>query len=143
MIQLQRYQGAVLGMAAGDALGTALEFRRPGSFEPISDITGGGPFGLRAGQWTDDTSMALALADSLVERSGRSTRAVRSLVAAGSLQQHRAMLRHRQYGARGAVAIREDRPGALRIDRSSHRRQRIADAPGSGSAVPGQLTHRW
>jgi ADP-ribosyl-[dinitrogen reductase] hydrolase len=62
-----RYLGAVLGLAAGDALGTTLEFRPPGSFEPISDIVGGGPFGLEAGQWTDDTSMALCLAASLVE----------------------------------------------------------------------------
>jgi len=67
MTALQRYRGAILGMAAGDALGTTLEFRRPGSFTPITDIVGGGPFGLKAGQWTDDTSMALCLADSLVE----------------------------------------------------------------------------
>ena len=66
MTELQRYQGAILGLAAGDALGTTLEFRRPGSFEPITTIVGGGPFGLQPGQWTDDTSMALA--DSLVER---------------------------------------------------------------------------
>jgi ADP-ribosylglycohydrolase len=57
----------VLGLACGDALGTTLEFRAPGSFPPIQDIIGGGPFGLRAGQWTDDTSMALCLAESLLE----------------------------------------------------------------------------
>lgn len=62
-----RYRGALLGLAAGDALGTTLEFKRPGTFEPISDMTGGGPFMLRAGEWTDDTSMALCLADSLIE----------------------------------------------------------------------------
>ncbi len=54
----------------GDAVGTALEFRLPGSFQPISDMVGGGPFGLKPGQWTDDTSMALCLADSLIERRG-------------------------------------------------------------------------
>jgi ADP-ribosyl-[dinitrogen reductase] hydrolase len=64
----ERYRGALLGLAAGDALGTTLEFTRPGSFAPISDIVGGGPFGLAPGQWTDDTSMALCLAASLVER---------------------------------------------------------------------------
>jgi len=42
-----------------------LEFEVRGSFEPISDMTGGGPFKLEAGQWTDDTSMALCLAHSL------------------------------------------------------------------------------
>jgi ADP-ribosylglycohydrolase len=50
----------------GDAVGTTLEFERPGSFEPISDMVGGGPFRLAPGQWTDDTSMALCLAESLV-----------------------------------------------------------------------------
>ncbi len=62
-----RYLGSLLGLAAGDALGTTLEFCPPGSFRPISDIIGGGPFGLKPGQWTDDTSMALCLAESLVE----------------------------------------------------------------------------
>jgi ADP-ribosylglycohydrolase len=52
----------------GDALGTTLEFQRPGTFEPISDMVGGGPFDLAPGQWTDDTSMALCLAESLIER---------------------------------------------------------------------------
>lgn len=65
-----RYRGALLGLAAGDALGTTVEFRAPGTFAPVQDIVGGGPFGLRAGQWTDDTSMALCLAESLVERKG-------------------------------------------------------------------------
>jgi ADP-ribosyl-[dinitrogen reductase] hydrolase len=65
-----RYRGALLGLAAGDALGTTLEFEPPGSFEPIDDVVGGGAFGLKAGQWTDDTSMALCLAESLVERGG-------------------------------------------------------------------------
>lgn len=65
-----RARGAMLGLAAGDAVGTALEFRAPGTFEPIADMTGGGPFALKAGEWTDDTSMALCLAESLVECAG-------------------------------------------------------------------------
>jgi ADP-ribosylglycohydrolase len=60
-----RYRGALLGLAAGDALGTTLEFQSPGTFEPITDMVGGGPFGLAPGEWTDDTSMALCLAESL------------------------------------------------------------------------------
>ncbi len=68
MEAIARYRGALLGLAAGDALGTTLEFRTPGSFQPIHDIVGGGPFNLKPGQWTDDTSMALCLAASLVER---------------------------------------------------------------------------
>jgi ADP-ribosyl-[dinitrogen reductase] hydrolase len=68
--RLARYRGALLGLAAGDALGTTLEFRSPGSFTPLTDMVGGGPFGLRPGQWTDDTSMALCLAESLVAVGG-------------------------------------------------------------------------
>jgi ADP-ribosylglycohydrolase len=64
---LDRYRGAMLGLAAGDALGTTLEFRAPGAFIPIEDMNGGGPFKLRPGEWTDDTSMALCLAESLIE----------------------------------------------------------------------------
>jgi ADP-ribosyl-[dinitrogen reductase] hydrolase len=67
MERIERYRGGLLGLAVGDALGTTLEFRPPGSFEPIGDIVGGGPFKLRPGEWTDDTSMALCLAESLVE----------------------------------------------------------------------------
>jgi ADP-ribosyl-[dinitrogen reductase] hydrolase len=62
-----RYRGALLGLAAGDALGTTLEFEPPGTFTPIHDMIGGGPFHLKPGQWTDDTSMALCLAESLIE----------------------------------------------------------------------------
>jgi ADP-ribosylglycohydrolase len=62
-----RFKGCLLGLAVGDALGTTLEFRTPGSFEPIFDIVGGGPFSLKPGEWTDDTSMALCLAESLIE----------------------------------------------------------------------------
>jgi ADP-ribosyl-[dinitrogen reductase] hydrolase len=65
-----RFRGCLLGLAVGDALGTTLEFKRPGTFEPITDIVGGGPFSLKPGQWTDDTSMALCLADSLLECKG-------------------------------------------------------------------------
>jgi ADP-ribosyl-[dinitrogen reductase] hydrolase len=66
----ERYRGALLGLAAGDALGTTLEFKRPGTFAPLADMIGGGPFHLKPGEWTDDTSMALCLAESLVETHG-------------------------------------------------------------------------
>ena len=65
-----RFRGCLLGLAVGDALGTTLEFKPRGSFAPLTDLIGGGPFGLRAGQWTDDTSMALCLAESLLARGG-------------------------------------------------------------------------
>jgi ADP-ribosyl-[dinitrogen reductase] hydrolase len=63
----ERFRGCLLGLAAGDAVGTTLEFRPRGTFPPIDDLLGGGPFNLAPGQWTDDTSMALCLASSLVE----------------------------------------------------------------------------
>ena len=65
-----RFRSCLLGLAVGDALGTTLEFMTPGAFEPIDDMVGGGPFGLNPGQWTDDTSMALCLAASLIESPG-------------------------------------------------------------------------
>jgi hypothetical protein len=65
-----RYRGALLGLAVGDALGTTVEFKAPGTFKPITGIVGGGPFGLKPGQWTDYTSMALCLAESLIEKHG-------------------------------------------------------------------------
>ncbi|MFH1115579.1 MAG: ADP-ribosylglycohydrolase family protein [Pseudomonadota bacterium] len=68
MEKYERYAGALLGLAVGDALGTTIEFSPPGTFEPVEDMVGGGPFGLKPGQWTDDTSLALCLAESLVEK---------------------------------------------------------------------------
>ena len=62
-----RYQGCLVGLAVGDALGTTVEFKAPGTFSPMATIVGGGPFGLGKGQWTDDTSMALCLAESLIK----------------------------------------------------------------------------
>lgn len=65
-----RYRGALLGLAVGDALGMPLEFKEPGSFPPIAGLVGGGRHHLSPGQWTDDTSMALCLANSLLACQG-------------------------------------------------------------------------
>ncbi len=62
-----RQRGALIGMAVGDALGAAVEFKSPGTFAPVTDYRAGGPHGLNPGEWTDDTSMALALADSIAQ----------------------------------------------------------------------------
>ena len=64
---IDKFKGALLGLAVGDAVGTTVEFKNPDSFFPVDDMTGGGPFNLEAGQWTDDTSLALCLAASLNE----------------------------------------------------------------------------
>ena len=65
-----RFLGCLLGLAPGDAVGTTVEFSEKGAFEPVTGMNGGGPFNLQPGQWTDDTSMALCLAASLVETGG-------------------------------------------------------------------------
>ena len=65
-----RYVGSLAGLASGDAVGTTVEFRSRGTFPPVTDMVGGGPFGLAPGQWTDDTSMALCLAESLLAKNG-------------------------------------------------------------------------
>lgn len=70
MKDLDRYRGCLLGLAVGDAIGTTVEFKARGTFPPVTDMVGGGVFNLRPGQWTDDTSMALCLAESLVEKNG-------------------------------------------------------------------------
>ncbi len=70
MTSPERFRGCLLGLAAGDAVGTTVEFQARGTFTPLSDMVGGGPFGLTPGQWTDDTSMALCLATSLTEMGG-------------------------------------------------------------------------
>lgn len=68
--EIDRFRGALLGLACGDALGVSNQFSEPGSFEPITDMVGGGPFDLQAGEWTDDTSMALCLGHSLLISDG-------------------------------------------------------------------------
>ncbi len=69
-MRIDRAAGCLLGLACGDAVGTAVEFSPRGSFLPITGMRGGGPFQLPPGYWTDDTSMALCLATSLLERNG-------------------------------------------------------------------------
>ncbi|MDO4895982.1 MAG: ADP-ribosylglycohydrolase family protein [Moraxella sp.] len=65
-----RSQGSLIGLAIGDTVGMPVEFQVKDRFEPITDMVGGGVFNLKKGQWTDDTSMALCLADSLVACGG-------------------------------------------------------------------------
>lgn len=62
--------GAFLGLAIGDAMGAPVEFETKGNFEPVTGYRAGGPFNLPAGYWTDDTSMAICLAESLLACNG-------------------------------------------------------------------------
>ena len=70
MRHIDRFRGCLLGLAVGDAVGATLEFSTRDTYEPITDMIGGGPFHLAPGEWTDDTSMALCLAKSLVDQIG-------------------------------------------------------------------------
>ncbi len=65
-----RFRGSLLGLACGDALGAPIEFLLPDNFHPVTDFRPGGAFSVQAGQWTDDTSMALCLAESLIRCEG-------------------------------------------------------------------------
>src|SRR5215831_16426087 len=67
MISRDRQRGTMIGLAVGDALGAAVEFEPPGTFAEVTGFRSGGPHGLEPGEWTDDTSLALALADSIGE----------------------------------------------------------------------------
>ena len=64
------FRGAIMGLACADALGSAVEFMARGTFPLLTEFKDGGPFNLPKGTWTDDTSMALCLADSLIECKG-------------------------------------------------------------------------
>ncbi|MFI7105386.1 ADP-ribosylglycohydrolase family protein [Nonomuraea sp. NPDC050227] len=72
---VQRAVGAVVGSAVGDALGAPFEFGPAGAFSsrfPVrgagGEMSGGG--GWDAGEATDDTQMAVHVAESLLERDG-------------------------------------------------------------------------
>ncbi|WP_462410650.1 ADP-ribosylglycohydrolase family protein [Neobacillus sp. Marseille-QA0830] len=67
MDKKDRIAGSLIGLAVGDCVGAAVEFSPPGTFSPVNDMLEGGPHQLKLGQWTDDTSMALCLAQSLIE----------------------------------------------------------------------------
>jgi len=58
------------GLAIGDAMGAPVEFHKRGTFEPVTGYRSGGKFGLDAGEWTDDTAMALCLAQSIIDSMG-------------------------------------------------------------------------
>lgn len=114
-----RFRGCLLGLAAGDALGTTLEFKEPGTFDPIDDMIGGGPFPLEPGQWTDDTSMALCLATSLIEKDGFDPtgpdETIRPVVARGLSVLDWGVLRHRHHRQERSEPIREHRRPLFRL----------------------------
>ena len=68
-MNIDQAKGMLVGLAVGDALGTTLEFSRPSPDDVMhTEMTGGGPFGLPPGVWTDDTSLAVAMATSIINK---------------------------------------------------------------------------
>ena len=118
-----RVIGALLGLAVGDAIGTALEFTTRDSYRPLTDVVGGGPFRLKPGQWTDDTAMALALADSLAENDGLDEAdLMRRFVRwheHGDYSCTGDLLRHRHYDPSGIGSLEENWEPDRRIDHST------------------------
>ena len=57
-----------LGLAIGDALGAPVEFKEPGEFEPVTDYRHSYVWHIPPGYWTDDTSMAICLAENILDR---------------------------------------------------------------------------
>ena len=130
MTTLDRYRGCLLGLAAGDALGTTLEFKEPGEFEPLTDMVGGGPFDLAPGEWTDDTSMALCLAESLV--------AQKDFDPLHQLETYVRWYRHGHLSVKGrCFDIGITTAGALR--RFEARRQQFPGSTDPGAAGNGSL----
>lgn len=89
---LDRSVGAFLGLAVGDALGAAAEGMARGSYTRITDFGASALHGLAPGEWTDDTAMALCLAD--------------SLLACGELDRHDLMQRFVRWYRTGDNACR-------------------------------------
>ena len=74
--KIDRMVGSFRGLAVGDALGAPVEFKKPGTFPPVHDFRPTEHFNLEAGQWTDDTIMAICLGDALVAADGYDSWAV-------------------------------------------------------------------
>ena len=86
-----RFRGCLLGLAVGDALGAPVEFSKRYTYE-LRGMEAGGPFNLKAGQWTDDTSMALCLASSLLRG---------SFDAKGQMDQYVSWYKHGHWSSTG------------------------------------------
>ena len=135
--QLDRAVGVLLGTAAGDALGAPYEFGPPRGPELEVAMVGGGSFGWEPGEWTDDTSMAIAIAEVAATgadlRDGRGSRRPRAAVA-------RVVATRQRCWRADAVGPQPGRPTRhLRADSTCgigsaarthwpHRGQRLADA---------------
>jgi ADP-ribosylglycohydrolase len=130
--QLDRACGVLLSTAAGDALGAAYEFGPPRGPELEVAMVGGGAFGWEPGEWTDDTSMAIAIAE--VAATGADPRQEESLDAI--TRRWHEWSRHAR-----AWAYRRARYSAAQADRASPRRQHAGNLPHCTNVLaPQQVT---
>ena len=81
--QVERAAGVLLATAAGDALGAGYEFGPPLPVDAEVAMVGGGAFGWEPGEWTDDTSMPLAIAEVTADGEDLLSRGAQDRVAAG------------------------------------------------------------
>ena len=121
-MSLKRSEGCLLGLACGDAVGATVEFVPRGRFPPLTDMVGGGKFRLALGEWTDDTSMALCLAD--------------SLLACKGFNPADQMARYWRWGEGGYRSVRPHPIGMGKNVVQAMRRWRKAGEPYSGSPDP-------
>jgi len=127
----ERFQGTLLGLAAGDAVAAATQYARPGRFVPVGDMLGGGPFDLPRGGWSDDTSMALCLAESLIECEGFDAR--------DQVERYRRWQQHGHLSATGqCLGITAGTARALAVAR--WRRRPFAGGHDPGTADPEPLS---
>jgi len=132
--QIDRACGVLVATAAGDALGAPYEFHPARGPEKAVAMVGGGAFGWKPGEWTDDTSMALAIAEvaatgaDLREESAQDAIVERwydwSRTATDVGNQTRSVLD--SVGAQGGRAA-----SALAISRSLHERSRHTGGNGA------------
>ncbi|MEO6145193.1 MAG: ADP-ribosylglycohydrolase family protein, partial [Dermatophilaceae bacterium] len=80
--QVDRAAGVLLGMACGDALGAPYEFGPPLRPDIAVTMAGGGSLGWKPGEWTDDTSMAIAIAEVSATGTDLRTEGARDQIAA-------------------------------------------------------------
>ena len=124
---VDRATGALLGLAVGDAIGTTLEFAPRDAFVPIDDMIGGGLFQLEPGQWTDDTSMALALGESLAEK--------------GALDETDLMRRFTEWWKEGRYSCTGRCLGMGPTTRASLERWLITNDPVAGATSPDRVSN--
>lgn len=117
-----RALGAFVGLAVGDALGAPLEFCKRGRFSPVTTMITGGKFNMRLGEWTDDTAMALCLAESLIECKGFDAKDQ--------------MARYWRWGNEGYNSTRDRAFGVGKTVAKAMSRYRRTGDPFAGSADP-------